>query len=210
MTTSPPSPSPSLGEGEGEGENGERRGEVCGSAIYIRSIPPLLAKERGPGGEVVPWDGSALLQRAGGITKLGDIILESTVNELSAAAILDACPREIGPSCDFGLTIYGGSKSQSRQEKELAMALKKELKSRGVSSRWVTSEGGEPVSPAAVEKLGLTDRGLDVCVLKNGERVFVGLTTHVQSADAWSERDFGRPGRDSRSGTLRRHPSSRA
>lgn len=58
------------------------------------------------------------------------------------------------------------------------------------------------LSPAAVAKLKLTTEGYDFVILPEGTNVHVGLTTHVQDADAWSHRDYGRPIRDDENGML--------
>lgn len=177
------------------------------SLAEIRSVLPqntplpLLA---GPGAllEAKAWNGAALMDRLGGTVKLGDIVGSLLRKDLSAGAIADlVAPYVKRRSIDFGLTLYGQPRN-ARSLTRFPLEFKKELKRRGIASRWVSGKGGEDIAPAAVSKLRLTDEGLDVCLLFHGETAFVGRTTHVQDADAWSLRDYGRPARDERVGML--------
>ena len=148
------------------------------------------------------WDGAVLMERLAGTTKLGDIILAAPVTADLAtrlADLIDALPR--ADRVLYGLTIYGGTAAERKRLKHLPIELKKMLKERGRSSRWVTGDKNE-LSPAAVAKLKLTSEGYDFCLALIDGTAHVGLTTHVQDADAWSHRDFGRPFRDAKTGML--------
>lgn len=149
------------------------------------------------------WNGDELMQRLGGTVKLGDIVAEYPVDQLNAETILETLskiPR--GESIDFGFTIIGGTKAMTgKQGMKLPLELKKKFKEHGIKSRWVTSEDGS-LTPAAVAKLRLTTEGYDIVCLIDHGIAHIGLTTHVQNADAWSERDYGRPARDDAAGML--------
>jgi tRNA G10 N-methylase Trm11 len=112
-------------------------------------------------------------------------------------------PSTIKPtSIDFGLTIVCGSSGTRKTLERLPLQLKRALKARDIRSRWVTAEDGGMISPAAVAKLKLTTEGWDLVLIAEGGNVHIGKTTHVQDADAWSHRDYGRPARDDREGML--------
>ena len=150
------------------------------------------------------WDGSVLQERLAGTVKLGDILCEeSDLPELTELATriadeIDARPR--GERVLFGLTVFGSSKEKNALKK-LPIELKRALQDRDRSVRWVTGDKGE-ISPAAVAKLKLTTEGYDFVIGVEKNRLVVGLTTHVQNADAWSLRDYGRPFRDAKTGML--------
>lgn len=150
------------------------------------------------------WDGAVIQERLAGTVKLGDILFEESdlpeLTELAAriADEIDARPR--GDRVLFGLTIFGSAKEKNALKK-LPIELKRALQDRDRSVRWVTGDKGE-ISPAAVAKLKLTTEGYDFVIGVEKNRLVVGLTTHVQNADAWSLRDYGRPFRDAKTGML--------
>jgi len=164
------------------------------------------------------WDGAALMERLGGTVKLGDVLETIAVEDVDAEMIAEimVTSRIRGKgsgvkdmetdgdamNLDFGVTVVGGSPGVRKALEKLPIAIKRALKARGIRSRWVTGEGGSPISPAAVAKLRLTTIGRDLVLIAEGGQVHVGATTHVQDADAWSERDYGRPARDDRAGML--------
>ncbi|MCR4256207.1 MAG: methyltransferase domain-containing protein [Candidatus Uhrbacteria bacterium] len=180
---------PELTEAEAEAVLGTRPEHRLGSLLIMDS--PV-------------WDGSILQERLAGTVKLGDILFEMTdtpeLTELAAriADEIDARPR--GDRVLFGLTVFGSSKEKNALKK-LPIELKRALQDRDRSVRWVTGDKGE-ISPAAVAKLKLTTEGYDFVIGVEKNRVIVGLTTHVQNADAWSLRDYGRPFRDAKTGML--------
>lgn len=148
------------------------------------------------------FDAAGLQERLAGTVKLGDLILETGGTDLPALAAKLADQIEARPRADrvlFGLTLVGSSKDKARWKK-LPIELKRALQERGRSVRWVTGDKGD-LSPAAVAKLALTTEGYDFVVLL-GKEIRVGLTTQVQNADRWSERDYGRPFRDAKTGML--------
>jgi len=148
------------------------------------------------------WDDVFFQNRLAGTVKLGDIETEVPIGELTPALLADII--EAHPRADrflFGLSIYGAKKKEAQTLKNLPIQLKRELKTRGKSVRWVTGDEGK-ISPAAVAKLHLTTEGYDFMIGIADGKALIGLTTQVQDADAWSKRDFGRPFRDAKTGML--------
>lgn len=149
------------------------------------------------------WDGAVLMNLLGGTIKLGDVLGEMPARDAEAANICNVIAERLqGTAIDFGWSVFGGGKEMHQRIAKLAIPFKKELKNRGIPSRWVTGEHGKALSPAAVAKLKLTTEGLDICLFIHGETLSVGLSTEVQDADAWSLRDYGRPARDEKNGML--------
>lgn len=148
------------------------------------------------------WDDLVLQERLAGTVKLGEIIAEVSIKELTAERIadeLDARPR--GKRINFGLTVFGGSEGAQSKTRNLPLQVKRLLQERGRSVRWVNGDK-TGISPAAVAKMKLTTEGYDLAIGLLGDRAVIGLTTAVQNADAWSERDYGRPFRDTETGML--------
>lgn len=158
--------------------------------------------------EDATWDGKRLMDTLGGTVKLGDVLETLRTQELTAERVAHilSCRLAFLPltkgegsrvGVNFGLTIFG-----SKKFSKLPIELKRALKSRGISSRWVTGKNGEAIAPAAIAKLKLTSEGIDLCLFVVGDATHIGVTTHVQDADAWSLRDYGRPARDEIVGML--------
>ena len=176
------------------------------SLAEFHSIEPKMPQPQLFGAAAIfesdDWNGGLLNEKLGGTVKLGDVIGTFSNDSFSPADLIEALPRQPKGSFDFGCTVYGGSTAQKTRFKKFALELKKEFKARSLSSRWVTGKDGEEIAPAAIAKLHLTTEGFDFNLFVSGNDILVGLTTHVQDADAWSERDYGRPARSEDKGML--------
>lgn len=179
------------------------------SLAELRAARPYLSSPLLIGSAVIvedrAWSGEELMETLGGTVKLGDIVQTIPTQELTSECMVTllATPplnrRGVasGGVLNFGLTVFGSKKFST-----LPLQLKKELKRRGIASRWVTGKNGAEIAPAAVAKLKLTSEGIDLCLFVIGDATHIGVTTHVQDADAWSFRDYGRPERDELAGML--------
>lgn len=156
--------------------------------------------------EDADWDGARLMDLLGGTVKLGDVIASLAVEEVTAETLAEIClqrPRgQDGKEIAFGCSVIGGTPGARRKLERLPLGLKRAFKASDIRSRWVTSKDSPSLSPAAVAKLKMTTEGYDIVLLIDGQTAHVGLTTHVQDADAWSQRDYGRPVRDDENGML--------
>ena len=167
----------------------------------LMPAPRLMA--HGAVVEDTAWDGADLMERLGGTVKLGEVVLTCDVAELTPERLADLCAdRPRGDDVAFGCSVIGGTPGVRRSLEALPLHLKRALKVRNIKSRWVTSKEGPSLSPAAVAKLKLITDGYDFVLLADGKTVHIGLTTHVQNANAWSLRDYGRPVRDDENGML--------
>lgn len=106
---------------------------------------------------------------------------------------------EISPDamCEYISLIQNDGKIQfsltGNNAKNLALDIKKQLKSLGRSVRYI-----EANNTATILHNNLVEKQGDLTATKNG--LFV--TRAIQNIEEWGERDFGRPGRDNRSGML--------
>lgn len=176
--------------------------------LSLSEAESVLGKTRplisGPGAifDIPAWDGAALQDRLAGTVKLGEILASVPLPELDAKRLADLI--EERPRAErilFGLTIQSGSGGVRKQLKNLPIQLKRELQTRGKSVRWITGDNGE-IAPAAISKMSLDTEGYDFNIFIDGTTAHIGLTTNVQNIDDWSERDFGRPFRDAKTGML--------
>jgi len=138
----------------------------------------------------------------GGLVKAGDIIWQGKRQDFNISLLADWIKKHhTQDKILFGLTIYAENKKDMVKFKHLPIELKKALKPLGKKVRWVTGERGE-IRPVTIQKMKLIDEGYDFVFILYKSDIYIGRTKHVQNADAWSHRDYGRPFRDAKTGML--------
>ena len=144
-------------------------------------------------------DAVSTIKKLGGTIKLGEIFAQSEKN--NTTDIIKKTVEQLEPGegkFKFGFSYYGIDKFNA---KPLAMEIKKYLKEKGVSCRWVTSRE-KTLSSVVVEQNKLTSKGAEVVLINDNGKLLIGKTGAVQPFKDLSFRDFGRPARDDRSGML--------
>jgi tRNA (guanine10-N2)-dimethyltransferase len=150
-----------------------------------------------------------LQERLAGVVKVGRVVGELAVwNKTESADLIARLARGAAGKnkIRFGLSVYDlGDKKQTRfLERDLdglGLEVKKRLKETGRPVRYV--KGKEPrLSSAIVETNGLLSSGGEFVLLVSETKILIGQTEAIQNFKAWSDRDFGRPARDSKSGML--------
>lgn len=102
----------------------------------------------------------------------------------------------------FGISVYGHpAKSLFVKLRRQGFTAKKKLSESEYSSRFLFDPSGI-LANAAVVKNNLVQRGAEIIFLVDDEKLYVGKTATVQDFESYSARDYGRPVRDTRSGTL--------
>jgi len=81
------------------------------------------------------------------------------------------------------------------------MAIKKFLREKEISCRWVTSRE-KNLSSVVVEQNKLITQGIEIALIENNKNILIGQTLAVQPFKELSFRDYGRPARDDYSGML--------
>jgi tRNA G10 N-methylase Trm11 len=150
-------------------------------------------------------DARVLIRRLGGVIKMGEVIgrepiaRKQTDNKYLLSKITGAINTEgITGKFNFGISFYG---KRGFNDKPLAMEIKKFLREKNISSRWVISR--EPVlSSVVVEQNKLVGDGIEIVLIDSGGEILIGRTLTVQPFKELSHRDYGRPGRDDFSGML--------
>jgi tRNA G10 N-methylase Trm11 len=145
-------------------------------------------------------DGEAFLATIGGVIKMGEIItvMDNKPHQVFTGSleILREAPKS--GKFNFGLSSYGRPRLDG---KRVGLALKQALKNEDVSCRFVTSKE-KTLSSVVVEQNKLVRSGREIVYIGNGKEVLIGITKAVQPFKRLSERDYGRPARDDRSGML--------
>jgi tRNA G10 N-methylase Trm11 len=151
-------------------------------------------------------DAEQLIDTLGGTIKIGRILCEELDNNLkmySKKILPFFNPRDKESKYYYGFSVYGNVNTQTeRQVLELGMTIKKELKSRDIKCRFVTSK--EPALSSVIvqnNKL-VSDQGVELCFLKTNGKTYIGKTLVVQDFKTQSTLDYDRPAFDSKSGMI--------
>ena len=130
-----------------------------------------------------PLDESALIERLGGTVSIATHVGEITHPAQDIAGVL----LKNQPTGKIQFSIH------AEHERKLAEEVKEVLKEAGRSVRYIP-----PRNTATIIYNKLIQKQGDITIIDRD----IYLTRAVQPIEAWSERDFGRPGRDSESGML--------
>lgn len=138
-----------------------------------------------------------LIKKLGGIIKIGKVTAIVNKEEGILPEIIKLLkPRE--GKFKFGLSYYGQQKFNIQK---LAMAMKKFLREKEISCRWVTSRE-KTLSSVVVEQNKLINQGIEIALIENSKKILIGQTLAVQPFKELSFRDYGRPARDDYAGML--------
>lgn len=145
-------------------------------------------------------DAKNLINRMGGTIKIGQILF--TADNLDFDNLLEnlkpyLSPKESG-KFNFGISFYG---KKNIKIQPLAMKIKSFLRDENINSRWVVSKE-KILSSVVAEQNKLTYGGIEIIIIAKDGKILVGKTLAVQPFKDLSFRDYGRPGRDDRSGML--------
>lgn len=142
-----------------------------------------------------------ILKQLGGTVKIGQLIISRKQPNFFKKEIFI---KNLPPTSDkalFGFSCYGLSQKRNKQLKKLAMDIKKEMKNFGRNCRLVTAKT-DALSSVVVTKNKLVERGADFLIVQGKQKIYLGKTLAVQNFADYSHRDYGRPARDIRSGTM--------
>lgn len=134
--------------------------------------------------------------KLGGVIKAGEVIIETDRKELSNKLVQQLIKHHSGGKLNYGISVYGWSEKNLRL---LLLDMKKKLKKEGVGSRFA-NQNFENISTA--QHKGLKKKGIELIVVKDGDRFLIAEVIAVQDIDAYSERDYEKPFRDMKVGML--------
>ncbi|MBU4332618.1 hypothetical protein KKD19_03050 [Patescibacteria group bacterium] len=187
--------------------------------MFIKKTSKPGASWRRPGESVLivdsqkEFDHEAIIKRLGGTVKVGKIVKQlNRLQEIEPQVITQLILNHVSleKKIYFGFSPEGGTdpkfcSASYRSEgvfKKLGLAVKKGLKDKGISSRFVTSKD-KSLSSVVVQKNKLVSpRGIELVFIFDREQVFIGQTLAVQDFKDYSFRDYARPSRDLRVGML--------
>jgi len=143
-----------------------------------------------------------LIDRLGGTIKIGEILGKYRLSELKNPKIYLPFFAELKQTgkINFGISLYCAKIKIF--SKTIGLAIKKELGRKKIKSRFVVSRQPELSSVSLVFNKLLTAYGIEFVVLEKDNDYFLGRTLTAQDFKAYSQKDYGRPKRDDRSGML--------
>ncbi|MBU1705421.1 hypothetical protein KKG19_01675, partial [Patescibacteria group bacterium] len=155
-----------------------------------------------------PIDLLEIQERLAGIVKVGEIIDRIELNHQNLRPVLaqklfdGLKTSKTDKKLKFGISIYGeGNRKLAKDRQKIGLTLKTLLKDQGLSVRYVDSR--EPVLSSVIVKTNkLIESGAEFVLLVVDKELLIGSTKAVQDFKAWSNRDYGRPARDAKSGML--------
>lgn len=146
-----------------------------------------------------------LQDRLAGTIKIGDIIGEvKKINREEIADLIVSFLPIRKEKIFFGLSIYSCGAPINELVKEITkigMTIKKRLKESDQAVRFVSSNT-PALTSAAVTGEKLLENGGEFVFITTKDKILIGQTRTVQNFQAWSNRDYGRPARDTKSGML--------
>jgi len=179
------------------------------SKIILESSTVLVLDSDGEVGTHKGHPYGELQNRLGGTVKIG-LIFEEFLG-LDPRACAEAIVREATKATGknkitFGLSAYdlgnpSGVKKIARGFKVLGGEIKNALRETDRPVRFVQAKD-DALTSVVVETNKLNESGGEFCLFATSTSIILGRTSTVQNFKAWSDRDFGRPARDSRSGML--------
>lgn len=150
--------------------------------------------------EIDKLDAIETLNNLGGTIKIGKILNTfQDINEINEKGLITYL-ENFDKKVFFGFSLYGFKNNIKKQIEILGLKIKKGLKQQKISSRLVISKE-EILSSVIVKKNKLLTHGKEFLIL-SGKKIYLGETLAVQKFEEYSERDYGRPARDSLSGML--------
>lgn len=146
-----------------------------------------------------------LIKRLGGTIKVG-VIEEKVVGGQNQIIdklkglfnILCSKPSLPAGKFNFGFSFYG---QKPVNLKVIGLELKNFLREKKINSRLVVSREAN-LSSVIIAQNKLLTRGVEIVLIRQEKNILIGRTLAVQDFKGLSKRDYGRPGRDDKSGML--------
>jgi len=167
-----------------------------GLLLLPDSVRPIILKI------AAALDPQRLIRRLGGTVKIGAELGQDFSDEKLLQTMAEEL-KTVEGKINFGISICGSTSAKVDMDliETWGKKLKKLLKDEGRSVRYVFKKE-TALSSATVANNGLDARGREFLVYKNKNTFSLAKTTAVQPFEEFSQRDFGRPGRDDVSGML--------
>ena len=160
-------------------------------------------------------DGELLINRTGGIVKIGEIFTIAQApkaDEIFSRDLFNALANKLSPerlpgSYKFSISIYNaGAKLKYlyqliRKKTKIGGTLKRVL-SGGASTPYFLDKRERIISCPTVKHAKLLKNGFEVLICPGQKGIYIGKTIAIQDYESFSLRDYGRPDRNIRAGMI--------
>lgn len=161
----------------------------------------LSAAELAAIGNVSPLNAQAVFteisleqaERLGGTTKFVELAGTAATTEEAITALSQTV--ESTTKVSFGISVYGSAPANS-----LAKSMKRALKERGISARFVL--GKQELSTAQVHHNRLIGDGYEWCLFETPDGWHYGRTVWIPDFEGFARRDYKKPRSDAKRGML--------
>lgn len=138
------------------------------------------------------------INHLGGAIKCAEIITENSTSIESDIANYILKENQ-GGKINFGISFYGTGKTY----KGSGIKIKKSLKSKGLSVRYIQPKSGDNLNAASVIYNKLTKGGFEILIVQKSDKsTLLARTTGIQDINEYSRRDYEKPCRDRKVGML--------
>lgn len=143
-----------------------------------------------------------LLDQLGGTIKIGELVdrFRYTPSEI----LLEVLSSRFLDIRDIGISFYHFPTTQHH----IIISTKKELKKSGIAKRFIFERTAPELNAATLDKNNLTTKGLELLMVnchsktKNNNEIYLAHTLAYQNINDYTQRDYGKPRPDARSGML--------
>lgn len=102
----------------------------------------------------------------------------------------------------FGVSVYGAGGKFKELNEVFYSSRKLKEKVKGMENMREIRESGRTLSTVAVDKNNLLNSGFELVLCVGSKGIYVGKTLAIQDYESYSRRDYGRPGRNAKSGMI--------
>jgi len=138
------------------------------------------------------------INNLGGAIKCAEVITENS-KSIESDITSYILKENKGGKINFGISFYGTGKTY----KGSGIKIKKYLKSKGLSVRYVQPKSGDNLNAASVIYNKLTKGGFEILIIQKSDKTtLLARTTGIQDINEYSKRDYDKPCRDRKVGML--------
>ncbi len=145
------------------------------------------------------------LDQLGGTKKIIEILQEFPAKSFQIPNFFaEVLCREFAGRIDkakFAISVEGLDQHSDRAIKNSLLECKKQLTKLGIRCRFINKNFQNP-EIASLKHEKILQKGVELCLVVNSNRYFIGKTVAIQDIEAYSIRDYERPERDPKIGML--------